>query len=145
MEFKFYSLVFKGYWTQSMVQDIPKVSGIYCAYVCVFLQESNTVSIKQLLYIEEAVDIHQRISEHLESKTWDRMLIPDDEVLCFSYAPFDSELTSEDHERIAHAFAYKFKPICDEGSRKSTAPKVRTQIECDGDIAYLKSNFTTPF
>ena len=145
MEFKLFSLVFKGYWTQSMVQDIPNAPGIYCAYVGIFFPESYTVSLKQLLFIEESVDVRQRISEHLESKTWDGILIPDSEVFCFSYAPFDPELTSEDHERIAHAFAYKFKPVCDKGPRTLTAPKVRTQIECDGDIAYLESNFTTPF
>ena len=145
MEFKLFSLIFRGYLTQTMVQDIPNVPGIYCAYVGVFFPDSYTVSLRQLLYIEEAVDLRQRISEHLESKTWDGILIPDSEVFCFSYAQFDPELTSEDHERIAHAFAYKFKPICDKGPRTSTAPEVRTQIECNGDIAYLESNFTTPF
>ena len=113
-------------------------SSLYQAKKCQVLR-------KQLLFIEESVDVRQRISEHLESKTWDGILIPDSEVFCFSYAPFDPELTSEDHERIAHAFAYKFKPVCDKGPRTLTAPKVRTQIECDGDIAYLESNFTPPF
>ena len=127
-----------------MVQDIPNVSGIYCAYNCVFIQESYTVSIKQLLYIEESADVNQQILKHLDSGTWSHMVIPGED-LCFSVAPFDSDLSLEDQERIAHAMVFKYQPICNDGPRKNTSPNVRTQIKSDGDIAYLNSSITSPF
>ena len=120
------------------------MSDIYCAYNWVFIQESYTVSIKQLLYIEVATDLNQQIRSYLESGTWNHMVIPGED-LCFSVAPFDSDLTSEDYERIAHAMVYKYQPICNEGWRKSTSPNVRTQIKSDGDIVDLDSSITSPF
>ncbi len=72
------------------------------------------------------------------------MVIPWED-LCFSVVPFDSGLTSENQERFAYAVAYMFKPVCNKGPKTLTAPIIRTQIECEGDIAYLNSSITIPF
>ncbi|MZJ17745.1 GIY-YIG nuclease family protein, partial [Enterococcus durans] len=57
------SLVFSGYWRDSRKDGLPKESGIYLVYAGT-PKPNNIVDLRQLLYIGESSNVHDRIAEH---------------------------------------------------------------------------------
>ena len=61
---KSYSLNFKGYWREKNKEGVPSRSGIYLVYRCVYEKESNTVGLREIIYIGQAVNVRERIANH---------------------------------------------------------------------------------
>ena len=57
------SLVFSGYWRDSLKDKLPKESGIYLVYAGT-PKPNSIVDLRQLLYIGESSNVHDRIAEH---------------------------------------------------------------------------------
>lgn len=129
-------LEFKGYWIEKRKKGLPDKSGIYCVYSCIYNEEKNSVSIHNLLYIGESVNVRERIANHNKLDEWKRML-KDNETLCYSFA----SVTNPDRERAEAALIYEhMPPTNDEYVENFTYED--TKIVLYGDIRKLSKNFT---
>ena len=130
------NLEFDGYWLDRNKSGIPSKAGIYCVYTCLYNKSENTVSIRNLVYIGEATDVNNRISNH---EKLDRFLAQcsNDEVICYSFAP----VLNQDRAKAEAALIYKHKPFLnDEYKYNYPFPSVRISIT--GKTAFLYSDFT---
>ena len=129
-------LKFKGY---REAKGLSYSAGIYCVYACTYNQRGNTVSvsIRKLLYIGEAEDIHMRVKKHERREDWEKKL-KHNEDLCFSYALKSND---EDRERIEAALINKHKPPCNDEFTENF-PYDKTTIKITGKISKLQLNFT---
>ena len=104
------NLDFRGYWRDVDKSGVPAESGIYCVYVCKFIPPpKDTVTLTKLIYIGEANDVNDRISNHEKRSKWEDE-VPSDHVLCFSFAG----ATSPNRERAECALIYHHQPTCNE-------------------------------
>ncbi|MFW5406254.1 GIY-YIG nuclease family protein [Pectobacterium carotovorum] len=81
------NLNFEGYWREAIKSSVPSKSGIYCVYACTHNANDNppTVSIRELIYIGESENVHNRIANHDRLGDWQEHLIAG-ETLCYSFA-----------------------------------------------------------
>lgn len=129
------NLEFGGYWLDRNKSGIPSKAGIYCVYTCLYNKSENTVSIRNLVYIGEATDVNNRISNH---EKLDRFLAQcsNDEVICYSFAP----VLNHDRAKAEAALIYKHKPpLNDEYVYNYPFDSVR--ITTKGENKFLNSDF----
>jgi hypothetical protein len=88
MSSKLYFLNFEGYWRENEISTIPKISGVYCVYACTYNPESNSVSLRSLLYIGGADDVCDSIAKTEKLPEW-RKHLQQGEELCFNMAAVD--------------------------------------------------------
>ena len=136
MAAKSYSLDFGGYWRETNIGGMPKVSGVYCVYACTYSVSEKTVSIRKLVYIGEAANVNERVAEHEKWEDWRTHLKPG-EVLCLSSAP----VSSADRERVEAALIFHHKPPENE-EFKDSFPFDSTTISTKGRNALLDKGFT---
>lgn len=108
------NLDFNGYWRYQNKGGIPNYSGVYLVYRCVYNREQETVSLKQLIYIGESENVHDRIQNHNKDTAWKRKL-QDGEEICFACANVDNP----DRERAEAALIYHTKPVLNDKSTES--------------------------
>lgn len=99
-------LLFKGYWREEKRKYIPHIGGIYLVYRCVYDPESDTVSLSDLVYIGQSVDVNQRIAQHFKEGTFDGVA-QDNETLCFSVA----EVPAGDLDLVENALIFAQQPV----------------------------------
>jgi len=106
MTAKSYSLEFDGYWREPNVSGLPAKSGIYGVYACAYDAVGKTVTLNRLLYIGEAADVRDRVSNHECWPDW-RQQLKQGEVLCVNAALISPEV---DRQRAEAAMIFKHKP-----------------------------------
>ena len=131
-----YNLQFDGYWREGREFALPLQSGIYCVYACIFNENHNTVSIRRLLYIGKAINVHNRHVDH-ESKPYWRKYLESGEILCYSMAP----LRTSSLEICEAAMIFKHQPPCNDMC-KETFLHGATHVETKGCNALLLPSFT---
>ncbi len=136
MAAKTISLTFDGYWREKNIGGIPKESGIYCVYECTHNTQENTVSISKLIYIGEAENVNQRISNHEKWSLWRKHCSSSREI-CFSFAP----VKNPDRQRGEAAMIYKHKPPVND-EYKDKFPFDETTMRLSGKTALLVESFT---
>lgn len=125
-----------GYWLEAGKSNIPKESGVYAVYVCKYNEAEDTVTLNKLIYIGEARNANERISNHKKWSEW-RKEVPTGSKICFSFAG----VTSPDRERAECALIYYHKPKCNDECKKSF-PYEDTTVVSIGKHALIKSPIT---
>ena len=128
------SLSFEGYWITKTV--VPSDSGIYLVYAGKYKKDTDTVDLRRLLYIGEAEDCNDRISDHEKWDEWEGYL-QKGEILIFSMA----RITSPDRERAECALIYHHKPPCNEECKYSF-PYEDTTVKSSGKCEFITREFT---
>lgn len=98
------SLVFSGYWRDSRKDELPKESGIYLVYAGT-PKPNSIVDLRQLLYIGESSNVHDRIAEHNRYEDWKKGL-KEGEFLYYASAP----ASKEERTLAEAALIYRYKP-----------------------------------
>lgn len=96
---------FDGYWREPNVKGLPDESGIFVVYACLHNSNEETVTLRRILYIGEAVMGRTRVMRHEMTEIW-RNALGRGEVLCYSYA----KVAEPYRHRILAALVYKHKP-----------------------------------
>jgi len=131
------NLDFDGYWREVNKSGIPARSGVYAVYVCKYNPPpQNTVTLDKLIYIGEAEDVNDRISNHEKWSEW-RKEVPTGSEICFSFAG----VTSPDRERAECALIYHHKPKCNDEC-KYEFPYEDTTVNSSGKHAFIESSIT---
>lgn len=130
------SLDFGGYWLEAGTGSIPSKSGVYFVYVCRYNKERDTVTIDKLIYIGEASNVRDRITNHEKWPEW-RQCVPRGSEICFSFAG----VNNPDRERTEAVLIYYHKPTCNTEYIDSF-PFEETTVESTGRCALLASPIT---
>ena len=129
---KSYSLNFKGYWREKNKEGVPSRSGIYLVYRCVYEKESNTVGLREIIYIGQAVNVRERIANHDRLGDFEKKLQKGEE-LCYSVA----DVESSDLDIIENALIFAQKPILNDKLR-DTFNYGGVTVKLDGRCACMK-------
>lgn len=78
-------MTFKGYRRDVNKDGLPSYGGIYMVYCCKYNENEQTVTLKRLIYIGKAINLHDRICNHNRYEDFNRQL-QQGEQLCYSYA-----------------------------------------------------------
>jgi len=100
-----YNITFKGYRLDENKNTLPTYGGVYLVYCCTYNKEKDTVSLKKLIYIGQAVNLHDRICNHDRYEDFTGQL-NEDEKLCYSYAA----VPPDDKSIIENGLIYMQKP-----------------------------------
>ena len=130
------ALSFKGYWREVKKSAVPEVSGVYCVYAATYHGETETVSLRELLYVGESSDVRDRLANHERLKDWKRRLKAG-ETLCYAVAT----VNSSDRDRAEAAVIYRHKPPCNV-EYVNRFPFETTHIETSGRNRFLEAAFT---
>jgi hypothetical protein len=131
-----FNIKFDGYWREKDIEGMPSSSGLYCVYECLYNPENDTVSIMRLIYIGEASDVRDRISNHEKKEDWKRYVGAGTE-LCFSFGGVEPEHRS----RVEAAFIFMHRPP-ENDEYKDTFLYDETTICTSGMNAKLQPSFT---
>ncbi|HRM91529.1 MAG TPA: GIY-YIG nuclease family protein [Thomasclavelia ramosa] len=101
-----YDIDFLGYRLDTDVSTLPTFSGIYIVYRCIYSSIMKIVDIKELLYIGQATNIHDRLSNHEKKPSWEKRC-SQDEVLCYAYA----NIAINDLDVVENGLIFMQKPI----------------------------------
>lgn len=129
---KSYSLDFQGYWREVNKNGIPSKSGVYLVYRCIYNTASNTVGLKDIIYIGKAENAHDRIANHDRLEDFKTQL-QDGEELCYSFA----EVPVTDLDIVENALIYAQKPVLND-SLKNSFSHGAVAIKVDGRCACMK-------
>ncbi len=103
-----YKLFIEGYWADQNKNGLPKYSGIYFVYRCVYNPTLNHIDIKELIYIgktEQEKGINSRIANHEKRDQFLRSC-HEGETICYACA----QLEEDDLAIVENAFVYAEQP-----------------------------------
>ena len=129
---KTYSLDFKGYWREVNKNGLPSKTGIYLVYRCIYSAETNTVGLKEIIYIGKAENVHDRIANHDKLEDFKSQL-QEGEELCYSFA----EVPVADLDVVENALIYAQKPRLNDNLTDSFNHGA-VAIKIDGRCACMK-------
>lgn len=89
-----FNIDFKGYRLDKNINTLTNSSGIYVVYRCIYDSVSDTVDIKELLYIGQAENLRERLMSH-EKKPLFFSSCMDGETICYSYATVNKSILNE--------------------------------------------------
>lgn len=101
-----YSLYFQGYWREINKGGVPSKSGIYLVYRCLYDPEQNTVGLKEIIYIGQAENAHERIANHDKLDEF-KAKLQQGEELCYAFA----EVEKDNLDIVENALVFAQKPI----------------------------------
>jgi len=131
------SLNFDGYWREVNKSSIPEKPGVYVVYVCKYIKpkqgEIGTVTINKLIYIGEAQNANERISNHEKWSVW-RKEVPEGSTICFSFAG----VISPNRERAECALINHHQPKCNDEC-KDSFPHETTSVVSTGKNRLIDS------
>jgi len=131
-----FTLEFDGYWRDQNKGGVPAQSGVYCVYECSYDAQKKTVSLKKLIYIGEAANVHDRIGNHEKRSDWLKHVRQGNE-LCFSFAP----VGSSDRDRCEAALIFKHQPP-ENTEYVNSFPFDKTHMRLSGKTALLTTSYT---
>lgn len=126
------NLNFDGYYVS--IEGVPSRSGVYCVYRGIQNKEKNTVTLNQLLYIGQATDANDRLSDHEKESEWKKEL-KYGEIAIFTFAPIVL-----DKDRAEAAMISKHRPPLNSEFRYSF-PFRTVQMSLSGCTALLSTSF----
>lgn len=100
-----YQLIFNGYWREINKAGIPKESGIYMIYRCNYNAMTNTVDLKDIIYIGQAEDGNERVCTHDKLPDFKREL-KEGEELCYAFAEVEKKVL----DVVENALVFMQKP-----------------------------------
>ena len=130
------NIKFEGYWREINKDGVPKKSGVYCVYECKYNADEKTVSLKKLIYIGEAENVNDRISNHEKLSKWNKE-VANGNTLCYSFAPVENSSRT----RVEAALIFHHKPSVNT-EYKDKFPFDQTHIKTEGMNAFLSKSFT---
>lgn len=131
-----YELNFNGYWIDSRISGIPKTSGVYLVYRCTY--DNDGVSLKELLYIGQAENLYERISNH-DKKDLFKKQCKEGETLCYSVA----EVLPNNLDIVENALIFAQKPQLNAEYKDSFLHEVPVSFQLEGRCKLMKyQNFT---
>lgn len=130
MTSKTFNQEFQGYWREPNIGGISNEAGVYAVYRCV-LNEDNTLSIKELLYIGKGDKLLDRISGHELWETWRNSLLHGEE-LCFCYTLVGTAY----NERVEAALINSNQPRLNV-EYKTSFPFDKTIVNCSGHHEFI--------
>ena len=130
-----FTIDFDGYWREKNKGGIPKTSGIYCVYSCVYNATEKNISIKKLIYIGESENVNGRIDNHEKLPQWKKHLKSGEE-LCYNFGSVTSS-----RNRCEVAMIFEHKPPVNE-KYKDDFPFDQTTMKLTGKTSKLTTNFT---
>lgn len=136
---KKYALTFRGYWRAPNAGGLPNKSGIYCVYACTYNEQEKTVTLRELLYIGESVNIRDRVDGHERWEIW-KLELQWNEVLCFNAAVIEPR---ESRLRVEAAMIYEHRPTSN-WEFIDSFPYNKTTVITRGRNALLHNRFTAP-
>lgn len=128
---KNYNLIFKGYWVEGRISNIPHNSGIYLVYRCTC--DDDGVILKELLYIGQAENLHDRINNHDKKAEFLRQC-QQGEVLCYSVA----EEKKQDLDIIENALIYAQQPRLNDKCKDSFNYETPVAFQLEGRCKLMK-------
>lgn len=131
-----YNLNFKGYTLELNIDSLPAKSGIYGVYVCVHNQNTDTVGLRELIYIGESSNVKERVETHEKWPEW-RDELQEGEETCFNCALISGQT---DRERAEAAMIHEHKPTCNT-EYVDKFPFDTTTINTEGRNKFMKSHF----
>jgi excinuclease UvrABC nuclease subunit len=126
-----YNVIFQGYIRDENKDSLPSYSGIYMVYRCTYDSENKTVSLKELIYIGQAENIHDRINNHDKYNDF-KGALQTDEQICYSYA----EVSKDDLDVVENALVFAQKPKLNDLLKDSFKYKP-AQFSIEGRTALL--------
>jgi excinuclease UvrABC nuclease subunit len=111
---KTYNVIFHGYKRDENKDSLPSYSGIYMVYRCTYDSDNKTVSLKELIYIGKAENIHDRINNHDKHDNFIGELQIGEQI-CYSYA----EVSKDDLDVVENALVFAQKPKLNESLKDS--------------------------
>lgn len=114
MNMKKYNVTFKGYRRDENKNGLPSYGGIYLVYRCKYNPTTDKVSLKEIIYIGQAINIHDRIVNHDRYNDFVNELLEGEE-LCYSYA----SVSPTDMDVVENALVFMQKPKLNEGLKDS--------------------------
>jgi len=131
-----YNLVFNEYCWRGKELTAPEKSGIYCAYSCV--KQNGQLLVHELLYIGQAGDLRQRLTQHTQDGDFDSEL-NDKKVVFYTWA----ELDGRSLDACEAAMIYHFKPRYNDKLKDRFTGHDTTNVKCSGKWAFrVKEEFT---
>lgn len=127
-----YNVTFKGYRRDLYKKGLPSYGGVYMVYCCVFNKDSDTVTLKKLIYIGKAINIHDRINNHERFEDFKKQL-EKGQQLCYSY----SSVSPNDMDVVENALIFMQKPELNE-NLKDSFNYTDSQFNIEGACALLK-------
>lgn len=132
---KEYRLNFEGYWRDCNRNGLPSYDGIYIVYKCIYNEQTDTVTLLDIIYIGQAENIHDR---HIKHEKYSNFLsqLTEGQELCYACAPVET-----DTDLIENALIFAQKPVLNiEGRSAYNHPKAHIQLS--GQCARMKyTNF----
>lgn len=125
----------EGYWRDKNRAGLPSHSGIFLVYEAMYDLSNDTVKLFNLLYVGEAMNLRERLSNHPYYEEW-KQHIQDGEELCYSITHVPDNM----RERVKAAFIFDKNPIMNTRN-KHDFPFPPTNIICSGKTALLHTNF----
>lgn len=134
---KKYNVNFRGYWLDENRESVPKTSGIYLVYRCNFNAIINKVSLIEIIYIGQAIDLHERIKNH-DKRNLFLSVCKNQEKICYSIA----EIEPQDLNTIENALIFAQQPELNE-QYKDNFNYEESAFNLDGACTLMKhTNFT---
>ncbi len=132
-----YNVTFKGYRRDVNKSGLPSYGGIYMVYCCKFNDNEQTVTLRKLIYIGKAINIHDRVCNHNRYEDFKRQLLQG-EQLCYSYA----SVSPNEVDAVENGLIFMQKPELNEDlTDRYNYPDSEFSIE--GACSLLKmKNFT---
>lgn len=131
-----YDLNFNGYWVEGRISEIPHASGIYLVYRCVYEEEG--VVLKELIYIGQSEDLHERIKSH-DKKDLFKSECREGETLCYSVA----EVPNDSLNIVENALVFAQKPKLNDKYKDEFEYGMPASFMIEGRCKLMKfQNFT---
>lgn len=133
---KSYNLKFEGSWIDSNRHFMPNYAGVYLVYRGIHNVAEQTVTCHEILYIGQAKDIRQRLSNHDKRIAFGNEL-RNGEILFYSCA----KVPMEDLDRVENALIYQTQPRLNDNLKESFLYPI-TRVTSEGACALLNKDFT---
>ena len=85
-----YNIQFEGYWLEKNKAGIPTMSGVYMVYRSIYDAASDKVTLLEIIYIGQAVDVNNRIANHERLSDFQKTLEAG-ETLSYAFAPVQAQ------------------------------------------------------
>ena len=132
-----YNVTFKGYRRDVNKGGLPTYGGIYMVYCCKYNETEQTVTLRKLIYIGKAINIHDRVCNHNRYEDFTKQLLRG-EQLCYSYA----SVSPNEVDAVENGLIFMQKPELNDDLRdKFSYPDSEFSIEGACSLLRLK-NFT---
>ena len=126
MAIKSFNLHFYGYYLKSQINThISTGPGIYCIHNCIPYRTTNKLRDLRLLYIGEAENLRDRVTEQSNSQKFINY-VGNGRKLCFNYAILKSRVSESHRKLIEHAMIFCNQPVVNRKGKKSPPDKYIT-------------------